>query len=56
MKLLPKSKKNFLKRGDRVQLKSGEIVVVRGLEFGCFTAEGKKNYISKKDIHTVLGT
>jgi hypothetical protein len=43
-----------MKRGDKVQMKTGEILTVRSLEIRDFIAEEKVGYIPKKDIHTFV--
>jgi hypothetical protein len=47
-KLLPKNKRNYMKRGDKVQMKTGEILTVRSLEIRDFIADEKVGYIPKK--------
>lgn len=46
--------RNYLRRGDKVRMKDGEILTVRSLEFREFCAEEKVGYIPKKDIDTVM--
>jgi hypothetical protein len=46
--------RNYLRRGDKVRMKDGEILTVRSLEFREFCAEEKIGYIPKKDIDTVM--
>lgn len=46
--------RNYLRRGDKVRMKDGEILTVRSLVFREFCAEEKVGYIPKKDIDTVM--
>lgn len=45
--------RSYLRRGDKVRMKDGEILTVRSLEFREFCAEEKIGYIPKKDIDLV---
>lgn len=46
--------RNYLRRGDKVRMKDGEILTVRSLEFRDFCAEEKVGCIPKNDIDTVM--
>lgn len=46
--------RNYLRRGDKVRMKDGEILTVRSLEFREFCVEEEVGYIPKKDIDTVM--
>ena len=52
--LLVPIERKFLFRGDRVKLRNGEIVTIKGLEYNEFTAFGKKDYIKKSKIEFIL--
>ena len=52
--LLEPSKINWLAPGMKVQMKDGEILTVKSLEFREFVAVEKVGYIKKKDIHTII--
>lgn len=52
--LLAPSKRNWLSPGCKVQMKDGEILTVKSLEFRYFVAVEKVGYIPKKDIHTII--
>ena len=55
MPLLAQSKRNWLAPGVKVQMKTGEILTVKSLEFREFVAHERAGYIQKKDIHTIIG-
>ena len=48
------SKRNWLAPGVKVQMKNGEILTVKSLEFRDFVSVEKVGYIKKKDIHTII--
>lgn len=47
-------KRNYLTKGDKVRMKSGEILTVTGLDFKDFTCAEKFGDIPKNEIETVL--
>lgn len=52
--LLARSKRNWLVPGVQVQMKTGEILTVKSLEFNDFVSHERVGYIPKKDIHTII--
>jgi hypothetical protein len=55
-KLLPKTERNWLEPGCKVQMKTGEILTVKSLEFTEFVPVERAEYVKKRDIHTVIGS
>jgi hypothetical protein len=53
-KTLQPVNRNYLTKGDKVRMKSGEILTITGLDFRDFTCAEKLGDIPKKDIDTVL--
>jgi len=53
--LLARSSRNFFRIGDKVQMKDGEILTVKSLEFHEFVSNERVGYIPKKDVHTIIG-
>ena len=53
--LLPKTERNWLEPGCKVQMKTGEILTVKSLEFTEFVPVERAEYVKKRDIHTVVG-
>ncbi len=46
--------RNWLKKGDKVLLKDGKIVTVKGLEISCIITEELNSYVSKLDVVKIL--
>ena len=52
--LKPRSNRNWLQPGYKVQMKNGEILTVKSLEFTEFVPKERAEYIPKRNIHTIL--
>jgi len=52
--LLPKTGINVLSPGCKVQMKDGEILTIKKLEFTEFVPMERAEYVQKRKIHTVL--
>ena len=48
------SERNYLRVGDKVLLKSGEVITVKSLEFRHIVAEEVSGYIPKSKINKIL--
>jgi len=46
--------RNWMKRGDKIRMKDGEILTVKWLEYRDFICEEKVGYIPKKYIDTIM--
>ena len=46
--------RKWLKKGDKVLLKDGKIVTVKGLEISCIITEELNSYVSKLDVVKIL--
>jgi hypothetical protein len=45
--------RNYFKIGDKVKMKTGEILTIKSLEYLEFTCEEKAGYIPKSDIKKI---
>jgi len=52
--LLARAKQNWIAPGVKVQMKTGEILTVKALEFRTFVSHERVGYVPKKDIRTVI--